>query len=191
MSGIIYKAAAGAMLQQVRLEMLSNNLANVNTIGFKEDNPVFRFQESTETNSATSAGVPKLSPYVSPMDYATNHSSGTLRKTGNPLDAAIAGDGFFEIKTADGLQYTRKGCFSVNEQGLLTTATGDTVMGQGGTIEINGSSIEISEQGEISVDGNLVDVLRVVDFEKVPERPVAPPKQPRSSSPSSAGTWSS
>ncbi len=189
MSGSIYKAAAGAIQQQIRLEILSNNLANVNTIGYKADLPVFRFDEPAQVKDTAVGDVPKLSPYLSPIDYATNFSVGALRETGNPLDVAIVGNGFFEVRTTDGLQYTRKGRFSVNEQGELSTADGAAVMGQGGAIAIDGSRVEISEEGEVSVDGALVDVLRVVDFEKpylmrkvggtrfVPTEPSAGPQQ--------------
>jgi flagellar basal-body rod protein FlgG len=166
MSGSIYKAAAGALQQQVRLEMLSNNLANVNTIGYKADLPVFRFNEPVPEADPVTGDVPKLSPYLSPIDAATNFNEGALRKTGNPLDVAIVGKGFFAVQTLDGIQYTRKGRFSVNEQGQLSTTDGNAVMGQGGDIAIDGSRVEISEAGEVSVDGAVVDVLRVVDFER-------------------------
>jgi flagellar basal-body rod protein FlgG len=166
MSGSIYKAAAGALQQQVRLEMLSNNLANVNSIGYKADLPLFRFAEPAPAADPVTGDVPKLSPYLSPIDYATNFSEGALRETGNPLDVAIVGSGFFAVQTPDGIQYTRKGSFSVNDQGQLSTADGNAVMGQGGGIEIDGSRVEISEAGEVSVDGAVVDVLRIVDFEK-------------------------
>jgi flagellar basal-body rod protein FlgG len=166
MSGSIYKAAAGALQQQVRLEMLSNNLANVNTIGYKADLPVFRFNEPVPEADPVTGDVPKLSPYLSPIDAATNFNEGALRKTGNPLDVAIVGKGFFAVQTPDGIQYTRKGRFSVNEQGQLSTTDGNAVMGQGGDIAIDGSRVEISEAGEVSVDGAVVDVLRIVDFER-------------------------
>lgn len=166
MSGSIYQAAAGAIMQQARLDILSNNLANVNTIGFKADLPVFRFDAATQDPPSDSDGLPKLSPYISPVDFATNFSSGALRQTGNPLDVAIVGDGFFEVRTPDGLQYTRKGRLSINAQGVLCTSDGFAVMGQGGPIEIDGSRVAISETGEVSVDGDIVDTLRIVDFEK-------------------------
>jgi flagellar basal-body rod protein FlgG len=166
MSGSIYKAAAGALQQQARLEMLSNNLANVNTIGYKADLPLFRFAEPAQVADPVTGDVPKLSPYLSPIDQATNFSAGALRETGNPLDVAIVGSGFFAVQTPDGVQYTRKGSFSVNDQGQLSTADGSAVMGQGGAITIEGSRVEISEAGEIAVDGAVVDVLRIVDFER-------------------------
>jgi flagellar basal-body rod protein FlgG len=146
--------------------MLSNNLANVNTIGYKADLPVFRFNEPAAEADPATGEVPKLSPYLSPIDHVTNFTEGALRETGNPLDVAIVGDGFFAVQTPDGIQYTRKGRFSVNEQGQLSTADGNAVMGQGGEIAIDGSRVEISEAGEVSVDGAVVDVLRVVDFER-------------------------
>jgi flagellar basal-body rod protein FlgG len=166
MSGSIYQAAAGAIMQQARLDTLSNNLANVNTIGFKADVPIFRFDAGTQPEQSDPGSLPKLSPYVSPVDFATNFSSGALRKTGNPLDVAIVGDGFFEVRTPDGLQYTRKGRLSIDAEGVLCTSDGFAVMGQGGAIEINGSRVDISETGEVSVDGDVVDTLRIVDFEK-------------------------
>lgn len=167
MSGTIYKAAAGALLQQMRLDMLSNNLANVNTTGYKADTPVFRVttnekQTSSPSNATPTAG--RLSPYAPPMEALTNFSPGPLAKTGNSLDVAIVGKGFFEIQAPEGSRFTRKGSFTINEDGVLSTAEGWPVMGQGGAITIDGSRIEISDVGEIYVDGEAVDTLQLVDF---------------------------
>lgn len=166
MSGSIYKAAAGALQQQIRLEILSNNLANVNTIGYKADLAVFRFNEPVQAADAATRDIPKLSPYLSPIDSSINFNEGALQDTGNPLDVAIVGNGFFAVRTLEGIQYTRKGRFSINEQGKLSTADGNAVMGQGGDIDIDGSRVEISEEGTVAVDGAVIDVLRIVDFER-------------------------
>lgn len=164
MSGIIYKAGAGAIVQQIRLDAYANNLANVSTVGFKSDYPVFR-QEQNETLSTTHHhSTPQLSPYAPAMEQVTDFSSGTLQNTGNSLDLALTGQGFFEVQTDEGVRYTRNGQFSINEDGLLSNSDGWPVMGQGGEIRISGSSIEISENGEVSVDGDIVGVIRVVDF---------------------------
>ena len=163
MSGTIYKAGAGAILQQIRLEAYANNLANVNTTGFKADQPVFRFA-APEIASETAGDVPRLSPYALPLTYVTNFESGPLRQTGAPLDVAIVGGGFFEVQTPDGLQYTRNGGLSINADGELSTAEGWPVMGQGGAIRIEGSRVEINEEGQVAVDGDVVGVLKVVDF---------------------------
>lgn len=165
MSGTIYQAASGALLMQQRLDVLSNNLANVNSVGYKEDRPKFNMPEiASPSTQAVSAG--QLSPYSPPMTFFTDFSSGGLQQTRNPLDVAITGDGFFEIQTDNGIQYTRMGSFEVNQDGLLSTSDGWPVMGQGGTIAVTEGTLEINADGNIYVDGDLVDQLKVVDFPK-------------------------
>jgi len=164
MSGSIYKTGSVAILQQMRLDVYANNLANVNTVGFKADQPVFRIEDADQPpeqskNSAT------LSPYAIPMEYVTDFESGALQKTGGQLDVSIVGKGFFEVQSQDGLQYTRNGRFTINEDGVLSTQNGWPVMGQGGEIAIEGNRVVIGEEGEVSVDGEIVGVLKVVDFE--------------------------
>jgi flagellar basal-body rod protein FlgF len=167
MSGSIYKAGAGAILQQMRLEIYANNLANVNTVGFKADQPVFRV-ENAEQPPESGESAPVLSPYALPMRSATDFDPGALQSTGAQLDVAIVGNGFFEIQTPDGPQYTRNGRFSINGDGVLSTQSGWPVMGQGGEIAIEGNRVVIGEGGEVSVDGKVVGVLKVADF-KAPE----------------------
>lgn len=164
MSGIIYKAGAGAILQQMRLDVYSNNLANMGTVGFKSDQPVFRFDEPNEASSPAGDSTPHLSPYAPNLEQVTDFKPGPIQKTGNPLDVAIVGKGFFEIQTAEGTQYSRNGRFSISEEGLLSNSDGWPVMGSGGEITIDGSRVEITDGGEVTVDGEVVDVLRVVDF---------------------------
>ena len=164
MSGIIYKTGAGAISQMMRLNVCSNNLANMGTVGFKADMPVFRLDESTDATQSTDPSTPHLSPYAADLEYVTDFTSGPVQTTGNPLDVAIVGNGFFEIQTADGIQYTRNGRFSINPQGVLSNCDGWPVMGDGGEIAINGSKVEITELGEIVVDGDIVGQLKVVDF---------------------------
>jgi flagellar basal-body rod protein FlgF len=105
-----------------------------------------------------------LSPYALPLEYVTNFESGPLRKTGAPLDVAIVGKGFFEVQTPDGLQYTRNGSLTINAEGELSTAEGWPIMGQGGAISIEASRVEINAEGQVVADGDVVGVLKVVDF---------------------------
>ena len=165
MSGTIYKAAAGALLQQMRLDVLSNNLANVNTAGYKADKPVFRVPLENTRESTIAVGQ-TLSPFAPPLEHAVDFSAGSVQQTQNDLDVAIIGSGFFEVQTAEGPQYTRKGSFTINENGLLSTADGNPVLGEGGEIAIEGGRIEINANGEVFVDGTLADTLRVVDFQQ-------------------------
>ncbi len=164
MSGAIYKAGAGAILQQMRLDVYANNLANVNTTGFKAEQPVFRFDLS-ESNPQAPASEEKLSPYALPLEYVTNFETGPLQATGSPLDIAVAGEGFIEVQTPEGLRYTRNGHLSINGDGVLSTSQGWPVMGQGGEIPIDGSRVQIGEDGEVSVDGDVAGVLRIVAFD--------------------------
>jgi flagellar basal-body rod protein FlgF len=168
MSGAIYQAAAGALIQQMRLEILTNNLANVNTTGYKADIPVFRLPKGQATGQATSApAIPGgMTPYAPPLEARTDFEAGPFVRTGNDLDVAIQGRGFFEIQAPDGPRFTRKGNFTINAQGALATTEGWPVMGKSGPITIDGSRIDINNNGDVSVDGNLVDSLRVVDFDQ-------------------------
>lgn len=163
MSGTIYQAAAGALLQQMRLDMLSNNLANVNTSGFKADQPIFRIPQA-EMPDPPAMGPGRISPYAPPMEARTDFRGGALTRTGNPLDVAIAGKGFFEVQTPEGPKFTRKGNFTVNAEGVLSTPEGWPVVGQGGEIAIDGGRVEINERGEVFVDGEGVGELQIVDF---------------------------
>jgi flagellar basal-body rod protein FlgF len=168
MSGSIYKAGAGAILQQIRLDAYANNLANVNTTGFKADEPVFRF-DAPDVPVDGSNGAVRLSPYALPLQYVTNFETGPVHATGRPLDVAIMGSGFLEVQTPSGIQYTRNGSLSINPEGKLSTAEGWPIMGQGGEITIEGGQVQINEAGEVTVDGNVAGALNVVDF-KNPSR---------------------
>lgn len=163
MSGTIYQAAAGALLQQMRLDLLSNNLANVNTTGFKADLPVFRMDEA-DAPALPTVSPGRLSPYAPPMEARTDFGAGPIARTGNALDVALAGKGFFEVQTPEGPKFTRKGNFAINDQGVLSTSEGWPVMGQGGEIAIDGGRVQIDEEGEVFVDGEPVGTLRIVDF---------------------------
>lgn len=169
MSNGIYQATTGALLQQYRLDILSNNLANVNTVGFKEDRAHFEVipaesSEPPDTNDPAIQIQPTVSPGDSALQYYINFAQGPLRHTGNPLDLAIEGNGFFNVQTPDGVQYTRKGNFMLAENGQLVTQEGYAVLGQNGTIELQGGHITIGRDGSISVNGSTVDVINVTQF---------------------------
>lgn len=166
MSGAIYQAASGALLQQMRMDMLSNNLANVNTSGYKADKPIFRL-EAPDAPEGGAVEIPgRLSPYAPPMEALTDFGPGPMTRTENPLDIAIVGDGFLEVQAPEGSRFTRKGNLTINERGILSTSEGWPVMGQGGEIAIDGSKVDISAHGEVYVDGEAVDVLRLVAFDQ-------------------------
>ena len=90
--------------------------------------------------------------------------SGSVVATGNPLDVAIAGSGFFSVQAAQGIRYTRDGSFHVTSGGLLVTGQGDTVLGEQGPVTVPNGAVAISSDGTISVNGSVVDKLRLAEF---------------------------
>jgi flagellar basal-body rod protein FlgG len=172
MSGSIYLAASGAILQQMKLEILANNIANINTSGYKEDQPIFRLDNNRANKSLYNINQvhtprQKISPYTPPFSTRTDFSSGSIKPSGNALDLALNGDGFFTIQTAKGVCYTRQGNFCLNEAGVLVTQNGDSVMGQSTEITIDGGEIIVGVDGTIEVDGDVVDKIRLVRFDEV------------------------
>lgn len=142
--------------QERRLEQTTNNLANANTAGYKKENTAFHEMLFTAEN-----GLPRVGKAIR---ITTDHSQGASETTGNPLDMAITGDGYFKIQTAGGIRYTRNGEFIRNNQNQLTTAAGDPVLGQGGPIVIDGNSVQIQANGDVIVDGQTVNRLDIVTF---------------------------
>ena len=136
--------------QELKMEMIINHLANVSTSGFKAD--VLSFDQLLQAKMT--------------IDFA----QGDFIKTGNPLDLALNGDGFFKIETQRGIRYTRNGTFSLNSNNMLVTQNGDLVLGERGPVLIPEGLININDAGEIWVQdettGNmeLVGKPAVVDF---------------------------
>ena len=148
---------AHACIRQInRLNVVTNNIANVDTPGFKAEELYFSIGGP---RGISSKSIPR-------QTMVTDYSPGVIRKTGNVLDAAIQGKGFFVIQTKNGVAYTKDGRFTLNKNRQLVTQTGDYVLGKSGKIVVTGNSVKISENGAINVDGNDVDALKVVDFGK-------------------------
>lgn len=146
----VFKLLDGSLMQQLRFENISNNLANINTNGFKRD--VMTFDAVLSMNSMSS------------IDF----SSGPIVQTGNSLDVALESSGFFKIETEDGTRYTRDGAFTLDKEGALITLNGDTVLGDNGPITISGKEITISRDGQIADENGPVGTLEIVDF-KTPQ----------------------
>jgi flagellar basal-body rod protein FlgF len=155
------------MVQQLRLEMIANNIANINTIGYKGEKAVFRV-DAAESGTALpegGTGIQLLSPYAPPFYTVIDFSQGAVRQTGNPLDVAINGKGFLSIQTPDGVQYTRQGSFTLDPKGVLVTQDGYPVLGEGGSITIDNGQVAIGLDGSISVDGDTVGQLKLTQFD--------------------------
>ena len=156
------EASRGCLKEETRMDIISNNLANSTGIGFKKDRVSFQQLLNQTTTSADSSSKEGLKSDVS---IKVDMSEGDIQTTGNELDLAISGDGFFKVNTPDGVRYTKKGNFTLDTSGNLITQDGYPVMGKAGTINISGSKIAIGDQGTISVDDTVVDQLDIVTFD--------------------------
>ena len=155
-----------------RLDRVSTNLANAVTPGYKRELALQR--SSAMAGSVTFAGLVEsqtvsggeLSQTAGPagLDVARDMRVGTLKSTGQALDVALTGPGFFEVSTASGPAYTRHGQFRLDAHGRVVTAQGDAVMGVGGEIVLTGPP-SVDAHGAFTEDGRVVAKLRVVDFE--------------------------
>ena len=152
--GEVAKAGADKIYQ---LDVVSNNLANTATPGFKVEHyypGLIRDDANTGEGS-----TPNLS--YTRVDY----SQGITQITGNALDVAIQGDGFFTVQTKEGLAYTRKGNFTINKNNQLVTQSGEFVLGDRGPITVTGKDINIDSVGNIKVSGVDSGKLQIVRFE--------------------------
>lgn len=156
----IYIAASGAILKQTQLEVLSQNLANANTAGFKKDN--ISFKEYLMPLEAA-GGEPDGRAMTSLSEYKTDFANGVVIKTVNPLDVALEGTGFIAL---EGDRFTRRGDFKRSADGYLTSFNGTKVLGSKGPIKLPDGKLDINEKGQISVNDELVDTIRIVDFKK-------------------------
>jgi flagellar basal-body rod protein FlgG len=153
-----YIALTGATPKQTQMDLISHNIANVNTAGYKKDRIAFKEYLTT----AVDASVPQEPMALGENYYvATDFSSGPIVKTGNPLDIAIDGEGFFAL---EGNKYTRGGNFRISADGFLVTQNNTKVLTDGGPISIEGEHIEILSTGEIFVNNESAGILKVVNF---------------------------
>ncbi len=164
----IYHSAAGMLARQKHLEVVSNNLANASTVGFKQESLCFR---SALESSLAPANISAANDrFVEAELGAPRPEQGTLTQTGNPLDLAIVGAGYFAVETPLGTAYTRDGRFQLNAEGELVTLSGHRVLTEGGTGVVPRGEIKIGPDGSLVIrnpqDGReqVLDALQVVAF---------------------------
>ncbi len=166
----IYSATAGMTNQQIMLDVITNNLANVSTSGYKRDEVSFSGTLNSLATPEASTITPNNAVNLDTVSarFATDFSQAGVRKTDNPLDLALNGDGFFVIQHTNGVRYTRSGNFSLDNSGQLVTTDGYPVLGINGTIQLTTAQagrMEIDSAGQIIVDGFPVAQLRLADFQ--------------------------
>ena len=159
-----YAACTGLMSRTQALDTIANNLANVSTAGFRASHNVFSSVLATAGDTSLSVLNQDENDYGVLSGTQLDTSQGALVPTGNDLDLAMEGPGYFAVQTATGPVYTRGGNFRVSPQGKLITAAGDPVMGENGPITILGQPVSISSDGTISANGAISGRLKLLEF---------------------------
>lgn len=176
----LYTAYTGMLNEQYRMDIMSNNLANADTTGFKKEGSTSQAYsevmavkiKDVSENPNTPKRLGNMSLGVKIGETYTDFSQGSLRDTGNTYDIAIGGDGFFNIEFTSkagetSTKYTRDGGFTVTKDGYLVTKDGDYVLGENGRIQLSTTAGEtvFDESGNIYQDGRLVASLKITAFE--------------------------
>jgi flagellar basal-body rod protein FlgG len=159
---------SGALAQEKRLEVISNNLANVNTNGFKRDMPIFATETPIVEYPLKIVPVQPTPAFGVLDEVFTDFAPAPLRETGEPLDLAIEGDGFFSVRTQDGIRYTRNGSFTLNQDGEIVTKQGYRVLS--GTDPLimppGGGIVRVDLEGKVFV--------QPIEAARAPNEPGAP-----------------
>ncbi len=154
------------------MEVVSNNVANINTTGFKGDTAIFEEYLMPGASADQFARPDRKLSYV--VDRSTWHdmSQGPMQQTGNPLDLAIDGNAFMVVQTPRGERYTRNGALQINSTGQLVTSEGFRVLGDGGPIQFQTTDKEIlvARDGQISTPEGTRGKLRLVKFDGAVQR---------------------
>jgi len=143
----IYQLIDAALVQQARFDNIAHNMANTATNGYKKD--VFTFEEA----------------YSSIANSTIDFTVGPIIQTGNSLDLALEGPGFFKVQTSQGFRYTRDGAFALNRERMIVTQSGDQILGQNGPIAVEGEQVSIDRNGQVFSDGQLAGQIAVVNVD--------------------------
>jgi flagellar basal-body rod protein FlgF len=156
------------------LDIVANNVANIDTTGFKADNAAFSQYLMPGASDAQFSGKDRRVSFVEDRASWIDFSPGAIQHTGNPLDVAIDGTGYFTVQTPRGERYTRNGSFAINATGQLVTSDSDQVLGTGGpiTLQVTDHNVTISPTGIVTVRDGAGTAsaqrgqLQIVSFDK-------------------------
>lgn len=164
MDNALYVGLSRQMVLQREMDIIANNIANVDTTGFKVESLL----EKTEPRApAKTLGGPQPVKFVAADGVARDFRQGTLRATGSPLDMAIDGQGFFQVRTPQGDRFTRDGRFKTDETGRLVTESGAAVLDEGGgeiVIDADKGKVSIGPDGTITQERDRVGKVGVFQF---------------------------
>jgi flagellar basal-body rod protein FlgF len=170
MENSIYTGLSRQMALRSNMDIIANNIANMNTAGYRSQNMVFaEFMEETKDSNGKKDTLSMVLDY----GHYQNTASGPMQKTSNPLDVALEGPGYFGVQTKDGTtMYSRAGSFQTNTEGELITGAGDLVASVGGgpiSIPRDAKEILVDEKGVISTESGQVGQLMIVEFDNAQE----------------------
>lgn len=143
-------------LDQLKLQSITQNVANTNTPGFK--------RQTVEHVAFADYLSPSITSTAEHIQREQFNTQGTLTQTERPTDLALSGDAYFQVQNEQGVYYTRRGDCQINAKGELTTAHGDLLLGKSGAIQVDDNTFTIDRQGTIFIDHHKVDQLNIVHF---------------------------
>lgn len=175
----LYTAYTGMINEQKRLDVISNNLANSATVGFKEENmtnkafdEVLTIKIRDGSEAYTDRAIGTMSLGVELGEIYTNFKQGSMRQTENTYDLAIEGKGFFAVSMVDRdgnetTRYTRNGSFKLTQDGYVVDEDGNHLLSSGSPLQIpvNATNVAIEKDGSVFADGELIDKIELADFE--------------------------
>lgn len=149
----IQLSSEGLGIRMFQQEVIANNLANVNTVGFKRDKVFLEeLEEATQSGEETAHQI-------------TVFEQGPMKATQNPFDLALVGEGFFVVQTEGGVRYSRNGHFERDPLGQLVLGDGQLVLGENGPIQVT-DAFTVNDKGEVYENERYIDRLRLVTFEE-------------------------
>lgn len=169
----LYTSATGMTVQRGKMDVLTNNIVNAETTGFKSDNLITSSFSQTMLSRINDPNISIIgSEAVGGYNYGTHvdelitdFSNGTFEETGKKTDLALTGDAFFIVETAGGqIRYTKSGNFTVNSMGYLMTEDGGYVLGENGRIKVGSKDFSVSAKGDVTGDTATPDRLKLVTF---------------------------
>ncbi|MFZ5975303.1 MAG: flagellar basal-body rod protein FlgF [Bacillota bacterium] len=167
----LYIAGTGMLTQMSRMNVLTNNIANAQTTGFKADQMLTRSFKDMMIERINDPAVVNTTNEVGPLNTGihideiyTAFEQGAIEQTGLGTDLAIEGDAFFTVQTPDGIRYTRAGNFTVNKQGYLVTSEGNQVLGKNGPVHVGTGAFSVDATGVVEAGGKRIDQLRMAAF---------------------------
>ena len=174
----MYTAGTGMLLQRRMMENITHNITNADTTGYKKEYVVSHsfdevmIRRINDTHVLGHRRIAGLAYPVGPLNLGTqvdqlyiNFDEGALEGTERSTDFALVGDAFFVVQTEAGERYTRCGAFYIDDAGYLVDGEGNLLLGENGFLYVGGLNFQVNEYGDIMIDGEYTDTIRVVSFE--------------------------